>query len=110
MAEQDKKYLKVYDYYRNVIRSGSLAPGARLPSIRRRASELGYSRTTVEQAYMMLLRLVVRAPLMIAFSIVMAFVTGGPMAAVFVVVSVLLGFAVFKISLTVMPIFKRIFN
>ncbi len=54
MAEQDKKYLKVYDYYRNVIRSGSLAPGARLPSIRRRASELGYSRTTVEQAYMML--------------------------------------------------------
>ena len=64
----------------------------------------------VQQAYMMLLRLVVRAPLMIAFSIVMAFVTGGPMAAVFVVVSVLLGFAVFKISLTVMPIFKRIFK
>ncbi len=64
----------------------------------------------VQQAYMMLLRLVVRAPLMIAFAIVMAFVTGGPMAAVFVVVSVLLGFAVFKISLTVMPIFKRIFK
>ncbi|MCH4084399.1 MAG: ABC transporter ATP-binding protein/permease [Olsenella sp.] len=64
----------------------------------------------VQQAYMMLLRLVVRAPLMILFSIIMAFVTGGPMAVAFVVVSVLLGFAVFKISLVVMPIFKRIFK
>jgi ATP-binding cassette, subfamily B, multidrug efflux pump len=64
----------------------------------------------VQQAYMMLLRLVVRAPLMILFSIIMAFVTGGPMAVAFVIVSVLLGFAVFKISLVVMPIFKRIFK
>jgi ATP-binding cassette subfamily B protein len=64
----------------------------------------------VQQAYMMLLRLVVRAPLMILFSIIMAFVTGGPMAVAFVVVSVLLGYAVFKISLVVMPIFKRIFK
>lgn len=54
MGGRDKKYLRVYDYYRNIIRSGSLAPGTRLPSIRRRAEELGYSRTTVELAYMML--------------------------------------------------------
>ncbi len=48
---------------------------------------------------MMLLRLVVRAPLAVPlFSIIMAFVTGGPMAVAFVIVSVLLGFAVFKVS------------
>ncbi len=64
----------------------------------------------VQQAFMMLIRLVVRAPLLMVFSIVMAFLSGGPMAAVYLVVSFILGFGVFKIALTVMPIFKRIFK
>ena len=50
----DKKYVQVYDHFRNLITSGSLAKGSRLPSVRRCAEQLGYSGTTVEQAYMML--------------------------------------------------------
>ena len=64
----------------------------------------------VQQAFMMLIRLVVRAPLLMLFSIIMAFLSGGPMAVVYVIVSFFLGFGVFKIALTVMPIFKQIFS
>lgn len=48
------RYLKVYEYYRDLIVSGTLEPGTRLPSIRRCADSLGLSRTTVENAYLML--------------------------------------------------------
>lgn len=48
------RYLKVYEYYRDLIASGTLEPGTRLPSIRRCADSLGLSRTTVENAYLML--------------------------------------------------------
>lgn len=54
MAEYRKLYMQLYDYYKNVIESGLLEEGSRLPSIRRCAEERGVSRTTVEQAYMCL--------------------------------------------------------
>lgn len=50
----EKKYLQVYEHYKNLITSGNLKPGSRIPSVRRSSELLGYSGTTVEQAYMML--------------------------------------------------------
>ncbi len=49
-----RKFLRVYEYYRELILSGRLAPGSRLPSIRRGAKELNFSRTTMESAYLLL--------------------------------------------------------
>ena len=51
---QDLLYLQVYEYYRELIRSGMLRPGTKLPSIRKCSVQLELSRTTVETAYMML--------------------------------------------------------
>lgn len=48
------RYLRVYHYYRELILSGKLKPGTKLPSIRKCAAQLAISRTTVENAYMML--------------------------------------------------------
>lgn len=48
------RYLQVYNYYRELIRSGQLSSGAKLPSIRKCAAQLQLSRTTVEAAYMLL--------------------------------------------------------
>lgn len=48
------RYMRVYNYYKQLILSGQLEPGNKLPSIRRCAAELQMSRTTVETAYMVL--------------------------------------------------------
>ena len=64
----------------------------------------------VQQAYMMLIRTAIRAPMMIVFAILMAFVTGGSMAVIYVIVAVVLGGFLFCIGIKVMPIFRRIFR
>lgn len=64
----------------------------------------------VQQAYMMLIRTAIRAPMMIVFAILMAFITGGSMAVIYVIVAVVLGFFLFCIGIKVMPIFRRIFR
>ena len=64
----------------------------------------------VQQAYMMLIRTAIRAPMMIVFAIIMAYITGGSMATIYVVVAVILGFFLFYIAIKVMPIFRRIFK
>lgn len=66
--------------------------------------------TNVQLAYMMIIRTAIRAPLMIVFAIVMAFITGGSMAVVYVIISVLLSAAIFGIAIKVMPMFRRIFH
>lgn len=47
-------YMQLYDYYKELILSGKMKQGARLPSIRQCASQLQVSRTTAEMAYMLL--------------------------------------------------------
>lgn len=47
-------YLQVYNYYKDLILSGNLLPGTKLPSIRKCASQLEISRTTAENAYLYL--------------------------------------------------------
>ena len=52
--EEHCRYLRVYHYYRNLILSGQMKSETKLPSIRKGASELQMSRTTMENAYMLL--------------------------------------------------------
>src|SRR5688500_18519662 len=50
-AAEGPLYLRVYRRVRGAILDGALAPGARLPSTRTLAAELGVSRNTVELAF-----------------------------------------------------------
>ncbi len=64
----------------------------------------------VQMAFMQLIRTAIRSPLLLVFAIIMAFITGGMIAVVYVVVSILLGGFLFGIALYVMPIFRRLFR
>lgn len=66
--------------------------------------------TNVQLAYMMIIRTAIRCPLIMICGIVMAFVMGGPLAIVFVVIVPLLGFGLFKVIRTVHPIFRAVFR
>ena len=66
--------------------------------------------TNVQMAFMMLIRVAVRSPLMLIFAFFMAFKLGGKMAWICVVVVPILGFGIFGIALKAMPIFRRIFK
>lgn len=66
--------------------------------------------TNVQMAFMMLTRIAVRAPLMFFFSIAMAFIMGGMLAATFVVVIPVLLFGLILIGKHAMPAFRRVFK
>ena len=65
---------------------------------------------SVQSAYMMMIRMAIRSPFMFIFAIVAAFITGGSLAWIFVVVIPILGFAVFGIAMKAMPMFRRVFK
>ena len=52
--KNQKLYMQIYDYYKNLIEDGKLKEGTKLPSIRRCAKERNVSKTTVESAFMCL--------------------------------------------------------
>lgn len=64
----------------------------------------------VQMSYMMLIRTAVRSPLMLVFSIIMAFVMGGALALAFVVVVPFLTFGLLMVSRKAMPAFRRVFK
>lgn len=66
--------------------------------------------TNVQMAYMMLIRVAIRCPLMLIFSFTMAFIMGGKMAWIFVVLVPVLGVGLFTIIRLAMPLFKRVFK
>ena len=66
--------------------------------------------TNVQLSYMMIVRLAIRAPLMVVFSFVMAFVMGGDLAWIFLAVVPIVAFALFAIMYKVMPTFRRLFH
>lgn len=66
--------------------------------------------TTVQNAYMMMIRIAVRAPLMFAFAIVMAYVLGGSLATTFVIVVPVLAIALLIIGKLAMPAFRAVFK
>lgn len=61
----------------------------------------------VQLAFMMLIRLAIRSPLMLIFSFTMAFIMGGKMALIFLVVIPILGIGLFAVIHKVGPLFKR---
>ena len=66
--------------------------------------------SNVQNAYMMLIRTAIRSPLMLIFAVVMAFIMGGKLALVFVVVIPVLAGALYLIIRKVFPIFKKVFR
>ena len=47
-------YQEVYDYFRDLILQNRLPAGSKMPSLRKCAQEMKYSRTTIENAYLQL--------------------------------------------------------
>ncbi|HAM69346.1 MAG TPA: ABC transporter [Ruminococcus sp.] len=66
--------------------------------------------TNVQMAFMMLIRIAVRAPLMLIFSITMAFIMGGKLAGTFVFVIPILVCGLLLIAKNAMPAFRRVFR
>ena len=64
----------------------------------------------VQMAFMMLIRIAVRAPLMLIFSITMAYIMGGKLAGTFVVVIPVLVAGLLVIAKYAMPAFRRVFK
>lgn len=66
--------------------------------------------SNVQMSFMMLIRIAVRSPLMLIFSIVMAAYMGGWLAATFVFVVPILAFGLLMIAKHAMPAFHRVFR
>ncbi len=66
--------------------------------------------TNVQNAYMMIVRIAVRSPLMLIFALTMAFIMGGKIALIFVLVVPILGIGLFGVIKVVMPLFRRVFH
>jgi len=66
--------------------------------------------TNVQHAYMMIIRIAVRAPLMLIFAFVMAFAMGGRMAWIFLVVAPILATGLGIVMYKIFPLFKRVFK
>lgn len=66
--------------------------------------------TNVQMAFQMIIRVCVRAPLMLVSSLFMAFMIHGELALIFVGVIIFLGVILFGISIFVHPIFKKLFD
>ncbi|MBR4581778.1 MAG: ABC transporter ATP-binding protein [Lachnospiraceae bacterium] len=66
--------------------------------------------SNVQMAYMMLIRIAVRAPLMLIFSIVMAAIMGGKLALAFVIIVPVLTAGLILIAVFAMPTFRKVFK
>ena len=64
----------------------------------------------VQMAFMMLIRIAIRSPLMLIFSVVMAFIMGGALASTFVVIIPVLALGLYFVSQKAMPAFRRVFK
>ncbi len=66
--------------------------------------------SNVQMSYMMLIRIAVRAPLMLIFSVIMAFYMGGMLAGAFVVVIPFLVAGLLLVAKFAMPAFRSVFK
>lgn len=66
--------------------------------------------TNVQMSFMMIIRTAIRSPLMFIFSIVMAYIMGGKLATVFVIVVPVLLFGLLMIGKKAMPAFRSVFK
>ena len=61
----------------------------------------------VQMSFMMLIRIAIRAPLMLIFSVIMAFIMARKLALTFVVIIPVLGCGFFFVARAAMPAFRR---
>ena len=66
--------------------------------------------TNVQMAFMTIIRMAVRCPIMLVFAFAMSFIMGGKMAWIFVALLPLMGFCLVLIIKKAMPLFKRVFK
>ncbi len=66
--------------------------------------------SNVQMSYMMIIRTAIRSPLMLVFSIVMAYIMGGFLVTAFVIAVPVLAFALFMIGKKAMPAFRSVFK
>lgn len=66
--------------------------------------------TNVQMAYQMIIRIAVRAPLMLIISLCFAFSINKSLSLIFLIVTPILGFGLFYISKKVHPIMERVFK
>lgn len=66
--------------------------------------------TNVQMAYMMIIRSVVRAPLMLIFSLIMGFIMGGRLALIFLFTIPVLGIGLGLVIKKTMPLFRKVFK
>lgn len=64
----------------------------------------------VQMSFMMITRIALRSPLMLIFSIIMAYIMGGVLASAFVIAIPILAIGLFKIAQKAMPAFRRVFK
>ena len=74
------------------------------------ATRLTTDVANIQFAYMMVIRTAIRCPLMLVFSFVMAFIMGGRMALIFLVVAPILGFGLFMVTRKTLPLFQKVFK
>ena len=66
--------------------------------------------TNIQTAYMMIIRVAVRSPIMLIISLVMTFTINAKLASIFLAISVVLGLLLFIIFKKAIPIFERVFK
>lgn len=66
--------------------------------------------TNVQNAYQMMMRIAVRAPLMLVCSMVMSFIINAKISLVFFIVLIFLGIVLFSIMYRTMPVFTKVFS
>lgn len=66
--------------------------------------------TNAQQSFQMCIRIVVRAPLMLIFSVFMAFINGGNMAWIFIGIVPVVALGLIFIMKLAMPVFQRVFK
>lgn len=66
--------------------------------------------TNVQMAFMMIIRVAIRCPLMLVFSFAMGFIMGGRLAMIFLFTIPVLGIGLFLVIRTAMPLFRSVFK
>lgn len=66
--------------------------------------------TNTQQSFQMCIRIVIRAPLMLIFSVVMAFIKGGNMAWIFICIIPFVSIGLLLIMRLAMPVFRKVFK
>lgn len=66
--------------------------------------------TNLQNAYQMIIRVAVRCPIMLIFSLVMAFSINSKLAITYVIIIPLLAFGLLKVATTAHPVFEKVFK